>query len=657
MTTIKLTGFQGIIPKLSKRLLPDSAAQVANNVKLASGELVPYRQTNLTHTPNKPLPVVSMFRAVFGAASAWMTWPSDVDVVRAPFDKSVEPLYCWTGDGIPRCGKYTDVSSGGGNDYPHTSYALGLPNPVTKPSVATSGGTLSPVNRMYCYTFMNALKQETGPSAFSDSTVGKPDGSWSITNMDAFPANSGTGTATYASGVTTFANSGAHWLRAGDQVVLGAASVTVASVPDSTHFTVAGDYHLQTAWSRTVPWNTAGLVRRLYRTAGTAADFQLVVETTATSYNDILADTAIPGDSLITSGWQPPPVNLKGLFVTAFGSLAGFADNILYVSEPLQPHTFPAAYQRSADYDIVSARLSGSDIVVATTANPYVAQGNGPDTLQMQKLPANLPCLSKRSLVSDGKAAYYVSKFGVVAVQSAQADVITGAWFTDKEWSQFEPESMICAFCYGRLIVSLVDAFGLRRMLVFNFLESLLTTLDLQSYGLYTDETTGTLYLGTTRGVEEFDYENGYPLQFEWHSKEIVLPKPENLGAAQVVFESGLTDEELAVLVAQRNAVLAQNAANIAAGLVTGGIGRVGYGRVGFGRSNALVVPDLPAFNYITFTLYNKDRPVFSRTCYSTTPFRLPAGYKTDRISVKLNGQCQGSYVIMASTMAELGQA
>ena len=39
---IKITGFLGEAPKFSSELLPTSAAQTAFNVKLYSGDLIPY---------------------------------------------------------------------------------------------------------------------------------------------------------------------------------------------------------------------------------------------------------------------------------------------------------------------------------------------------------------------------------------------------------------------------------------------------------------------------------------------------------------------------------------------------------------------------------------------------------------------------------------
>ena len=44
MAALKITNFLGIAPKIASELLPDTAAQIAKNVKLYSGDLIPYPQ-------------------------------------------------------------------------------------------------------------------------------------------------------------------------------------------------------------------------------------------------------------------------------------------------------------------------------------------------------------------------------------------------------------------------------------------------------------------------------------------------------------------------------------------------------------------------------------------------------------------------------------
>ena len=44
MAGVKITNFLGKAPKISPELLPNTAAQIADNCKLYSGDLIPYPQ-------------------------------------------------------------------------------------------------------------------------------------------------------------------------------------------------------------------------------------------------------------------------------------------------------------------------------------------------------------------------------------------------------------------------------------------------------------------------------------------------------------------------------------------------------------------------------------------------------------------------------------
>lgn len=675
MPTIKLAGFSGIVPKTAKRMLPDGASQTANNVKLTSGELAPYNGAwPIASQPVKAGPFLSIYRAVDDDQSAWLSWPVDVDFVRMPFDVANEARYAWTGDGIPRYATYTQVTAGGGNDYPHESYALGLANPMTKPTVTPTGGVGAAVSRFYCYTFYNpATGEETGPSPVSDMVTAKVDSSWSLTGLDVLPANSGTvSTAlkdTPTAGKVRVTTALDHWLRTGDQVTLAVASgmtdltgtfkVTVIS---SKQFTVqlatTQEFTGSGTWARVVPWNTAGVVRRIYRTSGTAAAFQMVADVDSVFFTDTLLDTAIPGDDLISSEWSPPPVDLKCLRVTPSGSLVGVSGNLVCFSEPFQPHAWPTIYQFGCDFPLIGVGTAGTDVIGITTANPYLITGTEPASMMSQKLSGIFPGLSKRSIISDGNACYFATKSGLAAVQGGRVEIVTNTWFTQDEWKKYNPETMTGAYLQDRIILSYADESGNRRMLVFNFPYSQLTTLDLSAHALYVDETSGLMWVSTSDGgICEFDSESAAPLLMEQWSREYVLPKPCNFGAAKVVFETGVTQAVADAIAAQRLEAASANAAGIETGSISGAYGALAYNAQPINDSNALTVPEFPAFSTVTFTLYNGNDVVFSSVITSTGAFRLPSGFVMDRPSVKINAQGQVAYALIAETMSALREA
>ena len=85
MAAVKIIKFLGEAPKISPELLPDAAAQTAFNVKLYSGDLIPYRAplrvTNAGR--NGEIKTLYALRDPDTDELVWLTWLDDVDIVIA----------------------------------------------------------------------------------------------------------------------------------------------------------------------------------------------------------------------------------------------------------------------------------------------------------------------------------------------------------------------------------------------------------------------------------------------------------------------------------------------------------------------------------------------------------------------------------------------
>lgn len=658
MPTVRITNFNGMTPRTGARLLPDNGARAASNVKSQSGELHPLNVPHLVTTPNKLMPPLSIYRARSGLTlDAWLSWPYDVDVVRAPLSVDVESRFYWTGDGEPRFGSYSQVTTGGNNDYPKAFFALGIPNPTAVPAVAPSGGTGSVVTRFYCYTYFSALGEESGPSPISAIASGNVDGTWAVSGMSDFPLNSGAGTAAYAGGVTTFTNGSSvpHWLRAGETVVILGTALLVASATSASVFTVSGDYSTATAWARAANWNTAGMKRRLYRTTGTTGAFELVNDNVGISYSDTLTDSQIMGDGLISSGWEPPPVGLSGMTVHASGALAGFVGNQLWLSEPLQPHAWIAANTLSTDYPIVGIGAFGTEIAIATGGNPYVASGVDPASMSLQKIDGLYPCMSKRSVIPVGDGVVYASNHGLIYVGTAGTRIFTDRFYTRDEWLPLNPSSMVCEYTNDKVYVAYNDAAGNTQILTFD--GAMLVTAGISAHELYADQATGELYMGTASGIEQFDSVSTYPMAYNWRSKDFTFPNPCNLGAAKIDFKIAIDPAVLALIVAQRNAAIAANQAALASGNLSGAIDGFAYNAAAINEGLFVTVPPLPPANTVQFILRNNDTVVFTKVVQDTKAFRLPSGIKYDHASVEVSGSGIVYDIRIAETMTALKQA
>lgn len=654
---IRITPFSGLIPKLGSRLLPDANAQLANNLKISSGEIRSLNGVALVTTTAKTQPCEAIYLARNGInEEAWFSWPSDVDVVRAPLSADVESRFYWTGDNEPKYATFSDATSGGGNDYPHTFFALGIPAPQTKPTVGASGGTGTAVTRYYCYTYFSALGEESAPSPVSTELTGKVDDTWAISGMDAMPVNSGTVTGAHVSGVTTFTDTVNHSLRVGETLVISGNDVTVRSVESSKIFTVAGNYAAATTWARKTPWNTSGMKRRLYRTTGLNGEFQLVHDDVGTTYNDTKTDATILGDALISDGWAPPPVDLIALAVHPSGALVGISKNKLCLSEPYQPHAWPTAYTFTMEYEGVGLGVSGTEIGIGTKGNPFVASGVDPSSMTMQKLDGLYPCLSKRSLVVIGNGFMYATRNGYLSLSVSGVSLFTEPFYTKDEWNLLNPESMIATAADGRIYISYLADGAERAILIFG--ESTLLTSDVPAFELYTDAATGSLYIADTEGIQEWDSADAFRLNGNWKSKDFILPRPINLGAAKIDFDTVISDGEIAAIEAERNAIIAANAAIALTGKAGGEFNSRTYNETAINKSDYQIVPDVPPTNEITFVLRkNGDEVVLSRKVTSTRAFRLPAGYKADVFSVEVLTQTNVKEIRLAETMIGLQEA
>ena len=650
MTTLVLRPFGGLVPRTAAQLLPDSGAQQAVNCILTSGEIRPTRAAEFISTPTNT-GALSIFRAEYQGTAKWTDWATDVDYALVPLSVDVEPRYVWTGDGEP---KYTKFSN-----FPSTYYMLGVPTPLTAPTVTPTGGTGSTETRYYTYTFQltdGTVLWEGTNSPVSAQVTGKVDSSWAITNMDSLPANSGTGTAVYTT-VTTFTNTGNHWLRVGDQIVMSSTTLTVASVPSATTFTVAGNYASATSWARKTNWNTAGMTKCIYRTAGTTAQFQLVASgVSGTTYTDTLLSAAIPGNSLITQGWVPPPTGMKGIMSMPDGSMAGFVNNILYRSVPYQPHAWPLTYQRQADYEIIGIAGFGTTIVAATAANPYVADGVDPTSVTFTKVNQVWPCLSKRSVASIGDGVIYASKDGLACIGPSGAVIWTKDLYTVEEWTPLNPATMIVAAAQEKVFITYTVTGSTPQIMIIAPGEpAALFQSSLTPTEIWTDPRYGQLYIvDAVTGISRWNTTVGNFMTWTWQSKDFRLPQPVNFGAAQLIFESASSYADTQAASAKYQADITSNQNAISLKTMT-----IDYGDYAFGDDTAimddsLVVPNDTGVDKLYFTVFANKQEVLTKLVTDNKPFKLPAGYKEDNYSFQVMGTVKLLAVKIAQTMNEL---
>jgi len=154
MTTLKLIQFSGEIPRIIPRLLPDGAAQRAENVRLDDGGLTPVRKSRFEAA-------IAGFsegeiKTIYRHADEWLAW--DTIVNAAPGPVAQDRLY-YTGDGVPK------MRVGG------VVYPLAVPFPSVALTATLSGTPTGSVvtQRYYAYTYVTDFGEESEPCPLSNA--------------------------------------------------------------------------------------------------------------------------------------------------------------------------------------------------------------------------------------------------------------------------------------------------------------------------------------------------------------------------------------------------------------------------------------------------------------------------------------------------------
>lgn len=141
MASIKIVNFKGEAPRVSSELLAETAAQTAYNVKLYSGDLIPYRVPKIVDNLARQGSIKTIYplKNPDTNANVWLSWTTDVDIVTPTDASDDEQRYYYTGDVKPKVSTYA-LSTTGSAPYPATGgcYDLGLDAPTTTVTAAAT---------------------------------------------------------------------------------------------------------------------------------------------------------------------------------------------------------------------------------------------------------------------------------------------------------------------------------------------------------------------------------------------------------------------------------------------------------------------------------------------------------------------------------------
>ena len=670
MVAINIKAFRGQVPRMSDRLLQPNQATRAMNCKLTSGRLDPLRGLGLEATIQRPL-IRTLFRYrhfINGSPEdRWLTFPNDVDVVDSPLANDPRGRIFYTSESHePRMATYDEIVTA--LPLPSNWFALGVPNPTQAPSASVSGGTAPEESRAYAYTFVTALGEESGPSPASALTTGNANGTWNLSNLQTAPPSNGTITAAAANTPTTGV------VRVTFNTTFGLApfdTITIAGVVGMT--SLNGTHRIQAVngnqvdivlstsqtytsggtWTRNAALNTTGMTKRIYRSAGLEGQFLFVAEIPVanTTYADTTPGTGL-GEAMPTLHTLPPPKNLTGLISLPNGCLAGIAGNELCFSDPYMPYSWPQRNRYSFSGRGVALAPAGSSVIVLTDTFPILFTGTDPESMSPSVMETYAPCVSKRGTVYVGGGCIYPSFDGLWLAAPGRVENLTKRLYREQEWALLNPESFDAEFYDGQYVGAYRTVTGTNRFLILDVAESdSVVEVDEWADALHRNEYDGHLYLSQGNQIFRWDANLGRAYSPDWISMTYQMPRPTNFAVAQV-------HADFEALVPVDDSITQANEALITAGpdAVAGHLN--GMELLSMEINGSFIVPNMPnLLKKVQFTLYADGEPVFTKAVTSSTPFRLPGGYRSEVFNVGLDSSVPTYTITIAESTVELAQA
>jgi hypothetical protein len=134
MAALKIAKFLGTAPRNASEHLADTAASVARNCKLYSGDLIPMPAPAIVANAGRTGPIKTLYALRDPAGGLkWLSWAAEVSVVTPATDVAEEQRFFYSGDGRPKVSTYALATAGAG-PYPSQFYDLGLPLPSAVPT-------------------------------------------------------------------------------------------------------------------------------------------------------------------------------------------------------------------------------------------------------------------------------------------------------------------------------------------------------------------------------------------------------------------------------------------------------------------------------------------------------------------------------------------
>jgi len=478
MEPIRLGPFLGANKTLALRLLPATVGADSVNHRPDKGDLRPWKAPLAVKTgvsaSVKTLAILPRDDA--GDTIYWLVWTSVVHAVRGLLAEDTTQRVYYSGSGAP---KVTDNVMGlAGEPYPTAYRDLGIPKPLTKPTVSeTTAGTGDDKTVYFAYAYVSDWG-EIGMPQLSDPFTCKPGAELVLSNLALPPSGPGE-------------NRGIDRIRI---------------------------------------WQTVS--------GNSSSSFYFLADRTPPAISTTVIEGTTGDDALPSATWAMPPADLSCLTGLWNGIMAGISGNAVRYCEPFKPYAWPAAYETLCTDKPIALGVFDKGLVIATTGRPRLVYGTVPEAMDDAPIELLAACVSVRSMVSLGHGVCWATPDGLAYVGSNGAPrLLTANCMTVDDWQALNPSSIVGAQFKGRYFGFYDDGSGIKGFMVDPGNPDGIYFLAIGYSAALFDPLGERLYVldGTT--IKQFDG-GATPMTASFRSKVFRLPAPDNPGAAEVIADA-----------------------------------------------------------------------------------------------------------------------
>jgi hypothetical protein len=472
---LTVSGFAGANLAVQPRLLPESVGVNSLNQRPGGADMQPWNAPlEVATVPAAQKTIYRFGRDVASDSQYWFTLANVGHFCRGFIASDTSERTYYTGSDVPRV---TDNVLGiSAAPYPTASRILGVPKAVNAIVLTqTTAGTGSDELRYYTQTFVTDKGEESAPGPASSITC-KPGAIIDFGTLEAAPTNRG---------ITK---------------------------------------------------------RRIYRTqAGTSgsADFFFLREDLSTALTGLTDDArALGADTLATTGWEPPPSNLKHLTVLWNGMMAGISGRGIRFCESYKPYAWPVAYEIvPPDVTPVAMVTWSSNLVVLTTGQPRVVTGSVPDGMNDDPTDFDASCISETSGVGFGHGAAWSSPDGLAYIGTRGAMISTAGLLRPEQWRAMAPETIIGSQYEGMYVGFYNKDSSWKGFVVDPVNPAGIYFLSQGYQAAYFDKLRNALFVLDGTKVKKWNADAAL-MSATFKSKIITLPSPEIAGCVRVIADS-----------------------------------------------------------------------------------------------------------------------